>query len=234
MFCISPPEKCRPPALHIQSVGKDPFNARLVPFKHFRESFTVTAILNPDCNVTKLTTYTWEIASVDKESGMFNMIYRFGKVQRQKVMTLWLRWIRPPGLQYIRCLARNADQTGVHVFTYDFGFFETVPMKPLRCVVKPSKGKAVLGKFNLNCRGGYEGREAIGYTVTVDSNIGSPVDSEWKSLNRTVALPFGNPKDDNHVKVMVQAKFLSMPSLFDDVVVQVRYVIKRYKLVMLV
>lgn len=197
--------------------------------------------------------YSWEIAAVDRESGIFNLMYQFGNTQRGKKGTdklrLWKNVIKPPGLQYIRCIARNADETGVYSFTYDFGFFELVRMEPLNCKVTPRQGKPTLDKFTVRCKGGYKDMEAIGYSATLDS-LNKPLGSitshcsgkepgtglektaeiepnkplilsHWSTPNGTITLPAGNPEEDYNVRVKIEAKYLSKPSLFDDVVVKV-------------
>lgn len=228
VFCISLPAKvkCQPPVIRI-SISKDPFNAQLVPFdsSNFRDTFTVTAILDPDCNITKMILYSWEITFVDRETGMFNQIYQYGKFQRKKnEVHLWKKFIRRPGLQYIRCIARIAEQPGVYLLTYDFGFFEIVPMEPLKCEVTSSQGMSTLDKFTLRCKGGYKDKQAIGYTVRMlDSSDAILVLSEWGFPNGTLTVPavHGSPMEDYNVRVEVEAKYLSMPSLIDDVVVKV-------------
>ena len=255
MLVSSVSGKCRPPAVQI-FLGEDPLNPQLVTFdatKKTGRQFTVAASLDPDCNITAKIAYSWEIAAVDRESGIFNLIYQFGNIRRGKKRTdkvrLWKQYIQPPGLQYIRCIARNADEKGVYLFNYDFGFFELVRMEPLNCTVTPREGKPTLDKFTVRCIGGYKGIEPIGYSATLVSTNqsfgsitsycsrkepGTRLDraaeidpnkplvlSNWSTPNGTITLPAGNPKEDYNVRVKMEAKYLSKPSLFDDVVVKV-------------
>lgn len=214
------------------STNKDPFNAQPVGFNdsNYQDRlFIMTASLDPNCNITKTILYSWEIAFVDRETGMFNHIYQFGKTTKEDKIRLWKSFIRPFGLQYIRCIARIAGPGGVYFLTYNFGFFELVEMKSFKCEVTSRQDMATLDKFTLNCKGGYTGKQAVGYTVrTRDSSDAILVLSEWRSPNGTVTLPprIGNPMEDYEVQVHVEAKYLSMPPLFDDVVVKVgRYVV---------
>ena len=210
----------------------------------------MTVTLDKDCNITAVIEYSLEIAAVDRESGIFGLIRQFGKTRRGKKksekLRLWKQHIQPPGLQYIRCIARNA---GENTFAYDFGFFELVRMEPLNCTVTPREGKPTLDKFTVRCIGGYTDIEVIGYSATLASTskpFGSIINhcsgkepetglerqaendpnkplvlSNWSTPTGTITLPAGNPKEDYGVRVMIEAKYLSMSPLFHDVVVKV-------------
>ena len=212
----------------------------------------MNARLDPDCNITGMMQYSWEIAEVDRESGIFNLIFQFGPIQKGKKtaakLILWKQYINP-GLQYVRCITRNVDETGVYSFTYDFGFIELVPMEPLNCTVTPRQGKPTLDKFTVRCIGGYKDKEVIGYSATLASTsnpfrsitnhcsgkepeTGLEREAEmdpnkplvlsyWSTPTGTITLPAGNPKEDYIVRVKIEAKYLTLPSLFDDVVVKV-------------
>lgn len=242
-------------------LGKDPLNPTLVTFddtKRTGRKFTVAASLDPDCNITSKITFSWETTAVDRKSGIFNLIYQFANIRRGKKradkIRLWKQYIQPPGLQYIRCIARNSDETGVYSFTYDFGFFELVRMEPLNCTAAPRKGKLSLDKFAVRCMGGYKDIKAIGYSATLVSNNkpfnsitshcsgkepGTGLEraaefdpnkplvlSNWSTPNGTITLPAGNPNEDYNVRVKMEAKYLSKPSLFDDVVVKVGWYVR--------
>lgn len=258
---MSVSEKCRPPAVKV-ILGKDPLNPKLVTFddtKRIGRQFYVEASLDPDCNITSEITFSWETTAVERESGIFSLIYQFANIRRGKKradkIRLWKQYIRPPGLQYIRCIARNADETGVYSFTYDFGFFELVRMESLNCTVAPRQGKLSLDKFTVRCIGGYKDIKAIGYSATLVSNNrtfdsitincsekepgtgperaaefdpNKPlVLSNWSTPNGTITLPPGNPKEDYNVRVKMEAKYLSKPSLFVDVVVKVGWCVSK-------
>jgi len=213
----------------------------------------VTVRLDPDCNITSKIEYRLEIAAVDRELGIFNLIYQFGRARRGKkkseTLHLWKGHIRPPGLQYVRCIARNADGKGGNSFTYDFGFFELVLKEPFNCTVTPRQGKPTLDKFTVRCIGGYKNIKVIGYSATLASTSkpfgsitnhcsGKKLDtglerqaeidpnkplvlSNWSTSTGTITLPAGNPKEDYGVRVKIEAKYSSMPSLCHDVVVKV-------------
>lgn len=222
--------------------------------------YTLAASLDHDCNITEMIEYSWEIAAVDRNLGIFNLIYQFGKTRRGEKkkddeLRLWKQHIQPPGLQYIRCIARNADKTGVYSFTYDFGFFELVLMEPLYCTVTPRQGKPTSDKFTVRCTGGYKDKKVIGYSATLAStskHFGSITNhcsgkeletgleketeidpyrplvlSNWSTPTTTITLPAGDPKEDYSVRVKIEAKYLSMPSLFDDVVVKVGWFVRK-------
>ena len=259
VWYVSPvSEKCRPPAVQV-ALGKDPLNPTLVTFDSSNKTdrkYTVAASLDQDCNITGMIEYSWEIAAVDRDSGVFNLIYQYGKTQRvkkkKKKLRLLKQYIQPPGLQYIRCIARKA---GVYSFTYDFGFFELVQMKPLYCTITPRQGKPTSDKFTVRCTGGYNDKEVIGYYATLAStskHFGSITNhcsgkeletglekdteidpykplilSNWSSPTATITLPAGDPKEDYSVRVKTEAKYSRMPSLFDDVVVKVGWFVRK-------
>lgn len=244
------------------ALGKDPLNPMLVPFDSSNKKerkFTVAASLDQDCNINATMAYSWEIAAVDRDTGIFNLIYQYGKTRRGKKrkdkQRIWKQYIQPPGLQYIRCIARNASKEGVYSFTYDFGFFELVQMKPLNCTVTPRQGKPTLDKFTVRCIGGYKDKEVIDYSATLAST-GKPFGSitnhcsgeepetglkkeaeidpnkplalsNWSTPTATITLPAGNPKEDYNVRIKMEAKYLSLPSLFDDVVVKVGWYVSK-------
>ena len=185
----------------------------------------MTANLNPTCSATGTIRYTWEITNVDMETGLFNMIYQWGKHKLGiNKFDIWTNFVPTEGLHYIRCIVRKDGNPGVYAFKYDFGFFELVRMKPLRCIVKPSQGKAALDKFQLRCSGSYKGVKAIGYTSTLDLSNEPLVLAVWRSPNGTITLPAGNPKEDYNVRVKVEAMFPSLPSLFANILVKVSYI----------
>lgn len=100
-------------------------------------------------------------------------------------------------------------------------------MSPLHCEITPSQGRAILDTFTLRCTGAEyqdnEDNKAIDYTVTLDSSGGPVVIPNWRAPTDTIRLPVGNPVDDYTVRLKVEASFLSFPSLYDYVVVKVRY-----------
>lgn len=176
---------------------------------------TVTASLQPDCSPTDDIRYSWELAGVDKDSGMLNMMLPVGKTKAPHNLSLSRLYLRPPaGLWYIRCIARSFHS--ISRLTYDFGFIETVPIYPLQCEITPSEGKAILDKFTVKCIKGYIGKTPTGYIVTLRSTIGPVAIPKWRSPF-TIRLPTQNYS----VRVKVEAKYLSLPSLFSHVVAKV-------------
>ena len=95
----------------------------------------------------------------------------------------------------------------------------------MKCSITPSQGRAILDKFTLKCTSAkYSNREATGYQVSLDSGSDAVVIPEWRPFNGTIRLPLGNPEEDYKVRLKVEAKFLSLPSVFDDVVAEVGYI----------
>ena len=201
--------------------------------------------------------YSWETTAVDRDSGIFSQIYQFGKTQRGEKkkddeIKLWKQHIRPPGLQYIRCIVRNKSDFS---FTYDFGFFELVQMEPLNCTITPRQGKPTSDKFTVRCTGGYKDKEVIAYSATLAStskHFGSITNncsgkeletgleketdidpykplvlSNWSTPTATITLPAGDRRENYSVRVKIEAKYLRMPSLFDDVVVKVSWFVRK-------
>lgn len=190
-----------------------------------RSKYSLSASLQPGCNSTEDVLYFWEVASVDRNSGLLNQIYQIGKQREQRTLTFMLLILRPPGLTYIRCLARHINR--MSAYRFDFGFIETMYLHPLHCSITPRQGRAILEKFTLNCTSAkYGSREPTGYQVSLDSRSDAVVIPEWQPLNGTIRLPLGNPEEGYRVRLKVEAKFLSLPSVFDDVVVKVGYTLE--------
>ena len=165
--------------------------------------------------------FNWEVATVDKESGVFIKIYQYGQMSRNRKVLLFPSIIRPSGLIYVRCLARSINR--ISAYKYSFGFFETLFMRPLHCEITPSEGKAILDEFLLRCTGAeYGDMKAASYKVIVDSSSDPVVIPKWRPANDTIRLPVGNPVDDYRVRLKVEANFFTFPSLFDHVVTKVR------------
>lgn len=226
IFCFlissSVSRKCEPPDITV-SLGKDPWNAQLVivneKVRWFK--FNVSASLETKCNATENIMYNWEVANVDKESGVFIKIYQYGKMSSNRKRFLIPSLFRPPGLIYVRCLARSINR--ISAYKYNFWFFETLFMRPLHCVITPSEGKAILDEFPLRCTGGkYGDMEATNYKITVDSSSGPLVIPNWRPTSGTIRLPVGNPVEGYGVRLKVEANFLTFPSLFDHAVTKVR------------
>ena len=163
--------------------------------------------------------YSWEVTGVDKESGAFNIIYQYGKMRRHRNLVLVPRILQPAGLQYIRCLARSTKS--ISAYKYDFGFIETVLMRPLHCFITPSEGRAILDKFTLRCTGGYRGIKATAYTVSLNSSSGPVVIPNWRAPDGIITLPVGNPVEGYSVTLIVEARFTSVPLLVDHAVAKV-------------
>lgn len=209
--------------MRISNISKNPFNSQVVLYDESNKGnkLILTSSLAPDCNISKTLLYSWEIAFVDSDTGMFNLIFQFGKVDRGRKKTskgkFWKSFIKPPGLQYVRCIARTVDKTDIHMLTYDFGFFRLVRMGQLDCKVTSRQGMPSSVKFTLHCKNGYKGIQATDYTVT-GLNSGSDIlaRSEWRYPKGTITLPIadGNPMENYSIRVQVEAKYFSIPSLF--------------------
>ena len=231
VFCLSSPAnvKCQPPAMRISNISKHPFNTQVVLHdeSNVTDKFIIlTSSLAPDCNISKMFVYSWEIASVDTDTGMFNQIFQFGNADRRTNKTtkgkFWKILINPPGLQYVRCIARVDVQTGIRLLTYDFGFFKLVRKRPLDCKVSSRQGMASFIKFTLQCKNGYKGIQASGYTFTgLDSRSNILARSEWRSPNGTITLPVTDvsPMENYSIRVQVEAKYFSIPSLFLELLI---------------
>ena len=215
-------QKCHPPSVTV-SLGKDPWNAKLIIVNEEASlsRFTVSASLQPECNTTKDVIYSWEVTGVDKESGVFNVIYQYGKMGMHRHLALVPGNLRPAGLQYIRCLARSTKWR-ISAYKYDFGFIETVLMRPLHCFITPREGRAILDKFTLRCTGGYRGIKATAYTVSLNSSSGPVVIPKWRAPDGIITLPVGNPVEGYSIRLMVEARFTSVPLLVDHAVAKVR------------
>ena len=99
----------------------------------------------------------------------------------------------------------------------------------MHCSITPSQGRAILDKFTLKCTSPkYNNREATGYQVSLESRSEAVVFPEWRPLNGTIRFPLGNPEQDYGIRLKVEAKFLSLPSVFDHVVAKVGYSLKTH------
>ena len=226
IFCFlissSASRKCEPPDITV-TLGKDPWNAQLVIINEEvrRFKFSVSASLQTNCNATEDILYNWEVANVDKQSGVFIKIYQYGKMSSSRKLILYPSLFRPSGLIYVRCLARSINR--ISAYKYSFGFLETLFMRPLNCVITPSEGRAILDKFSLRCTGAkYGDMEATNYKITVDSSSELVVIPNWRPTSGTITLPVGNLLEAYGVRLKVEANFLTFPSLFDHVVTKVR------------
>ena len=229
VFCLSSPAnvKCQPPAMRISNISKHPFDTQVVfhDESNKMDKFNLTSSLAPDCNISKVLVYSWEIASVDTDTGMFNRIFQFGKADngtKKATKEFWKGFINPPGLQYVRCIARVVYPTGIHLLTYDFGFFRLIRKRPLDCKVPSMQGMPSFIKFTLQCKNGYKGIQASGYTFTgLDSRSNILARSEWRSPNGTITLPVTDvsPMENYSIRVKVEAKYFSIPSLFFELVI---------------
>ena len=185
---------------------------------------TVKAKLNPACPSTQRIRYTWEIAAVDVKTGMFSMIYTWGKPQygiNEIVLRTNNILVEGKWLTFIRCIVRNADKRGVYRLKYDFGFIKLVKMMPLKCSVKPNQGKAALDEFEISCQGSYERIRASNYTVKLESSSKEFILATWRSPIGSITLPAGNPEENYYLHLRVEATFPSLPSLLDNVQVKV-------------
>lgn len=186
---------------------------------------TVKAKLNPACPSTQRIRYTWEIAAVDVKTGLFSMIYTWGKprygINEIVLRTNYILQAEGKWLTFIRCIVRNADKRGVYRLKYDFGFIKLVKMMPLKCSVKPNQGKAALDEFEISCEGSYERIRASNYTVKLASSKKEFILATWRSPIGSITLPAGNPEENYYLHLRVEATFPSLPSLLDNVQVKV-------------
>ena len=194
----------------------------MVNEEDYWSKFTLSASLQPGCNHREDVMYNWEVAFVDKQSGLFSMMHPYGEISGNANLSLIPGLIRPAGLKYIRCLVRSKYR--ISAYKYDFGFIETMFMRPLQCEITPSQGRAILDDFTLRCNNAkYGADEATGYKVTLDFSGKRVLFPNWRQPNGTLRLPVGNSAEDYSVRLKVEATFLSFPSLFDEVVAKVGF-----------
>ena len=213
-------KKCEPPDVTM-ALSKDPRSAtiKIVTKENRLKFFDVVASLDPECNPQQVM-YSWEGAKVDKELGMFVSppypLHKESTTRPELKLRPFL--LQPYGLYYIRCL------TSYHRLStskYDYGFLETVFMRPFRCEITPIQGKAILERFTLNCSRGYDGKSPTSYSIKFNSSSG-PVDvTNWRSPSDAIRLPAGNLVDDYSVQLKVEANFPPLPPLHTHVAVKV-------------
>lgn len=211
---------CQPTEVSI-SLGKDPWNAKVVILNAEYQSFTVVANLLKGCEATDKIIYNWEIAYVDKKSGVFISTFLLGSGTRNNELSLHEAGIRSPGLKYIRCVIRSINNMGTYI--YDFGFIEMISMLPLQCAINPSQGKAILDQFTLRCSGAmYNDTEANGCTVSLDVGGKHLIIERRQCIDfGKIRLPPGNPVENYTILLNIEADFLAFRSMFRQVSVKV-------------
>ena len=200
------------------SLNKDPRNPTVVTFTNKKPCrFLATAHINSECRQIKDLLYSWEVARVDKMLGMFEGAYLSSPMSEQQ--NSFNVPLGQSGLHYVRCLVRRRSR-GIHIITYDFGFIETVAVRPLQCNITPTKGTALLETFSLNCSGGYENVGAVAYTVKFNSSRG-PLVINLRTPDDTIRLPAGDRLHDYTFRLNVEAHFSALQSLHSYVFAKV-------------
>lgn len=210
-------EQCRVLSVNV-SLNKDPRNPTVVTFTNKKPCrFLATAHINSECRQIKDLLYSWEVARVDKMLGMFEGAYLSSPMSEQQ--NSFNVPLGQSGLHYVRCLVRRRSR-GIHIITYDFGFIETVAVRPLQCNITPTKGTALLETFSLNCSGGYENVGAVAYTVKFNSSRG-PLVINLRTPDDTIRLPAGDRLHDYTFRLNVEAHFSALQSLHSYVFAKV-------------
>ena len=205
-------DQCHLPVVHV-SISKDPNRpTTILPSSYL--SYPIGASLQPGCNETKTYIFTWEMASVDRDSGEFTQLFLYGKQDEATVNINILtdKTFLRPGMQYVRCRVTMRDR--LHVFAYDFGFLET--MDSLTCHATPAEGTAVLTEFSLFCKGGYDSETPLRYVVTRPFNNALVTIFDQRSPTMDVTLPPGDP-----IHLTVEAKYPSLPPLVTTLSIKV-------------